>query len=118
MTESLRRKRSGLLEEIAQIQHLRRGQLSEQYYKKTDAKGRKTRQGPYYVWQAWIKGNKRSVRIGRDDVGQVRKEVEAYQRYRDLCEQLADVTEEMTCTNKQDNAKKKPRKRAKPSTKS
>lgn len=89
-------KKSELLDQIAQLGTLRRGQISEQYYKKTNAKGEVTRTGPYYVWQAWVKGEKRSIRVPKDEVQTVRKEIETNKKYKQLCEELADVMEQMS----------------------
>jgi len=93
---TLLEKKNELLDQIAQLGTLRRGQISEQYYKRTNAKGEMVRTGPYYVWQAWVKGKKRSSRIPKDDVQTVRKEMEAHKQYKELCEELADVMEQMS----------------------
>jgi hypothetical protein len=84
-----------LLGEISNIGSMRRGQISEQYYEKTNARGEKIRTGPYYVWQASVRGKKRSVRISGDELESARKEIEEGKRYKELCEQLADVMEEL-----------------------
>ncbi len=93
---TLLEKKNELLEQIAQLGTLRRGQVSEQYYKKTNAKGETIRTGPYYVWQAWVKGKKRSIRIPKDDVQTVLKEIETNKKYKQLCEELAEVMEQMS----------------------
>ena len=114
----LRKRRAQLLRRIEAIDRLRRGQLSEQYIEKPGADGKLKRYGPYYVWQASIRGQKRSVRVGRDQAEEVRRDLHAYQQYRELCEELADVTEQITCQNqKGSDSKKNSRKPAKPSTK-
>jgi len=96
MSETLKKKRTKLLQEIASIQRMRRGQLSEQYYNKRNQSGELLRQGPYFVWQAWVRGKKRSVRVKQQDADQIRNDIEAYKQYKQLCEELADVTEELT----------------------
>jgi len=93
---TLLEKKNELLDQIAQLGTFRRGQLSEQYYEKTNAKGETIRTGPYYVWQAWVKGKKRSIRIPKKDVQKVREEMEVHQQYKELCEELADVMESMS----------------------
>jgi hypothetical protein len=95
--DRLQRRRRELIEQIDGIERLRRGQLSEQYIEKPGRDGKLKRYGPYYVWQASLKGQKRSVRVGRDNAEQVREDLAAYQQYRKLCEELADVTEQITC---------------------
>ena len=93
---TLLQKKNELLDQIAQLGTLRRGQLSEQYYEKTNAKGEAVRTGPYYVWQAWVKGKKRSIRISKDEVKKMLKEIETNKQYKQLCEELADVMEQMS----------------------
>ena len=107
--DKLAQRRVELLEEIGTIERLRRGQLSEQYIEKPGADGELKRYGPYYVWQASIRGKKRSHRIGSDHAEEVREELAAYQQYQKLCEELADVTEKLTCRKPPPaNSKKKP----------
>jgi hypothetical protein len=114
----LEQRRRELIREIQGIERLRRGQLSEQHIEKPGADGKLKRYGPYYVWQASVKGQKRSIRVGRENAEQVREDLEAYQRYRKLCEELADVTEQITCrAQKGTDAKKNSRKLARRSTK-
>ena len=106
---TLLEKKNELLDQIAQLGALRRGQLSEQYYKKKNAKGETIRTGPYYVWQAWVKGKKRSIRIPKDDVQTVLKEMEVHKQYKQLCDELADVMEQISLEppmNKEENLKK------------
>lgn len=94
MNELVQRKNQ-LLSEISNIGAMRRGQVSEQYYEKINARGEKIRTGPYYVWQASVRGKKRSVRISGDELESARKEIEEGKRYKEFCEQLADVMEEL-----------------------
>ena len=101
--------RQRILEELARLTHFRRGQLSEQYNERINAQGQKVRQGPYYIWQSWVRGQKRSVRIPSDQVTQVRADLKAFARFKELCAQLADVTEWTTMADGGD-AKKKNRK--------
>ena len=115
----LHQRRRELIKEIAGIERLRRGQLSEQYIEKPAADGKMKRYGPYYVWQASLKGRKRSVRVSRQNAEEVREDLGAYQQYRELCEELADVTEQITCLGPAAaEGKKKPRRPAMHSRKS
>ena len=109
----LNKRREELIRDIEAVAKLRRGQLSEQYLEKPGADGSLKRYGPYYLWQSSVKGQKRSERVGREHAEQVREELKAYQQYKGLCEELADVTEQITCqAQKTDDAKKNFRKRA------
>jgi len=93
---ALLQRKNELLEEIAELGSLRRGQVSEQYYEKTNAKGESVRTGPYYVWQAWVGGKKRSIRIPKGEVEAVRSEIAAHKQYKRLCEELAEVMEQLS----------------------
>lgn len=106
--------RQRILDELARLDRFRRGQLSEQYYEKLNARGQKVRQGPYYIWQGWVRGQKRSVRIPADQVAQVRADIQAFAHFKELCAQLADITEGATVAEGTD-AKKKRRKFRPPS---
>jgi hypothetical protein len=106
--------RQQILEQLARLDRFRRGQLSEQYYERINARGHKVRQGPYYVWQGWVRGQKRSVRIPADQVEAVRSDLAAYAQFKELCAQLADSTEQATLADGHDT-KKKRRKPTKPS---
>jgi hypothetical protein len=91
--DSLLKRKNELVNEIAKIESLRRGQISEQYYEKINVRGERVRTGPYYVRKASVKGSKRSIRIRSNGVGTARKEVEDGKRHRALCEEPADVPE-------------------------
>jgi hypothetical protein len=103
--------RSELLKEIGDIKHLRRGQLSQQHYNRTDPTGKVIKTGPYFVWQAWIQNKKRSIRIKRSDVEAVREDTQNYQKLKKLFDRLAEVTEEITLRDENADSKKKPVKR-------
>jgi len=92
---TLLKRKTKLIDEISKLQSIRRGQISEQFYEKTNRTGETIRTGPYYVWQAFIKGVKRSHRVRKDEVGQALQEIENGKRYKALCEELADVMEQI-----------------------
>jgi len=117
MATKLENRRAELISEIEGIRRLRRGQISEQYIEKPDAEGKMKRYGPYYVWQATIKGKKRSVRVARERVAAVREDLVAHQRFKELCEELADVTEQLTREEPVRGGKKNSKRSAKRSAK-
>jgi hypothetical protein len=57
------------------------------------------------------------VRVKKDNVEQVRKDMEAYKQYRQLCEKLADVTEQLALQEPTPDSKKNSTKSARPSAK-
>ncbi len=107
---TLKSRREEILNQIAGITNLRRGQLSEQYYKRTNKDGKVSKAGPYYVWQAWIQNEKRSRRIKKSDVEEVRRDTQNYQKLKKLFDDLAAVTEEITLRDKGATSKKKSKK--------
>jgi hypothetical protein len=92
---ALVKRKTELLDEISKIKSLRRGQVSQQFYEKTNASGEPVRTGPYFVWQASVRGAKRSIRIRTEEVGKALAEIENGKRYKALCEELADVMEQI-----------------------
>ncbi len=106
MNKQARQKRNGILDEMRQIDRVRQGTISEQFY----GTGEK-RQGPYYVLQGYDDGEHWSKRIPRDQIDQVRADVRAGTRLKDLCKDYADATEQATITEDQAGSKKNARKR-------
>ena len=114
---TLHKKRDQIIDQLKDLTRLRKGQISEQYFEKTGADGKMKRFGPYYVWQASVNGKKRSIRMGKDQIEQVQKEVKGYKEFKKLCGDLATVTEQITLEHQQPHAKKNAMPRKKPSRK-
>ena len=106
MNKYLHSRRKQILAEMGKITMLRQGSLSEQYYTKTYANGRKHKQGPYYVLTWYEGGAKKTKRIPKDEVTHVEDEIQNYQRMKKLFNNLLDVTEQMTTTTKIKRRKK------------
>ena len=98
--------RNGILEEMGQIERLRQGTLSEQYYG-TGA----DRRGPYYVLQGYAEGRHWSRRVPRDHVEQVRADLAAGVRFQELCRAFAAATEQATLAGEAPASKKNARRR-------
>ncbi len=106
MRKHLELKRVEILDEMRQIERLRQGSISEQYY----GTGGK-RQGPYYVLQGYVGGKHWSRRIPKDQVEQAKEDLAAGVHFNDLCRKFAEVTEAATVMeDDQPAGKKKPRK--------
>ena len=88
-------RRRQILQEMAAIDRLRRGHLSQQFFKST-RQGKTCRQGPYYVLQRWFEGKNLCERVPTDQVETIRQGVQGYQRFRQLAEEFAAVSEEIT----------------------
>lgn len=109
MHARLQQKRQEVLNQIAAIDRLRQGHLSEQYYQRTLQDGKVRRQGPYYVLQSQRGGRKHSTRIPPEQAEQVRHDVENYQRFRQLTQELAELTEQCTMAMDAPTSKKNSR---------
>ena len=91
----LQQRREQILQEMAAIDRLRRGHLSEQFFK-TTRQGKTFRQGPYYVLQRWFQGKNLCERISADQVEPIRQGVEGFKRFQRLAEEFAVVSEQIT----------------------
>ena len=111
MHHKAEQKRAELIDEMRQIDRLRQGTISEQYYGTGD-----NRQGPYYVLQGYADGKHWSKRIPRDQINQVKADLKAGARFKDLCQQFADVTEDATIMEDQPASKKNATKRKRNAT--
>ena len=97
------------------IDGARRGQLSPQYYTRKTADGRTVRQGPYYVWQRYVKGQKRSVRINRHQIDRVQAELERGREVQAILDELWTVLEQ-TAADGDQHAKKNSTRSTRPAT--
>lgn len=111
MDQQTQKKREGILEEMRRIDRLRQGMISEQFY----GTGEK-RQGPYYVQQGYTGGKHWSKRVSKDRVDQVRADIRSGVRFKELCQEFAEVTEQATIAQDQPGSKKKAKKPSKSAT--
>ena len=102
MEHRIEQQREGLLQQMRQIERLRQGTLSEQYY----GAGEK-RQGPYYVLQGYAKGKHWSERVSQAQVEQLRADLAAHGRFDELCRAFVKATEQATLAQEDDDSKKK-----------
>ena len=100
MDEKVKQERDKIVDEMRKIERMRQGTISEQYYGTGDNK-----QGPYYVLQGYDNGKHWSKRIPKDQIDQVRADIQAGECFKDLCQDYADLTEQATIN--QDSSKKK-----------
>ncbi len=115
MTDSLaqlEKRREQVLQKIQAIDRLRRGSLSRQFFKKTRP-GSKTQQGPYYVLQGYIQGQKFSERIPAEQAQEIEPLVANYKRFEELAEEFVTVTDQITRFSQEaPEAKKNSRRRS------
>jgi hypothetical protein len=98
----LQEERAETLREIASIERLRRGHISEQF-----VQGKHGRRGPYPVFQRWEKGRNRCRRVPAEEIGPLREQVHNYKRFEQLSDRLAQVIERITelCEGDSDSKK-------------
>ena len=108
MPKTLAERKAATLERLMAIDGARRGQLSEQYYTRNGVDGKTVRQGPYYVWQRYVKGKKCSVRVSADQIERVEAELEHGHKVDAILDELWSILEESAVKQDQ-HAKKKPR---------
>lgn len=103
--DSLHQKRDLVLQQMRAIDHLRRGSLSQQFFKASA--GQKNQRGPYFVLQGFFRGKKFSQRISADQAPQVQEQVENYRRFQTLAEEYVTLSDEITRLESQDSESKK-----------
>jgi hypothetical protein len=107
MATTLAGRKAAALEQLMAIDSARRGQLTPQYYTRKTTDGRTVRQGPYYVWQRYVKGQKRSVRVNRQQIDRVQAELECGREVQAILDELWTILEQ-TAAEQDHHAKKKP----------
>jgi hypothetical protein len=106
MAMTLEERKVAALERLMAIDGARRGQLSTQYYTRKTADGRSVRQGPYYLWQRYVKGQKRSVRVNRKQIERVQEELARGREVQAILDDLWAILEQ-TAVQQDEHAKKK-----------
>lgn len=103
--DALRQKRDLVLQDLQAIDHLRRGCLSQQFFKA--APGQRKRRGPYFILQGFFRGKKFNERIPAEQAAQVREQVDNYRRFQSLAEQYVTLSDEITRLESSDSGSKK-----------
>ncbi|MDA1275780.1 MAG: hypothetical protein O2960_17310 [Verrucomicrobia bacterium] len=91
----LQRQRSVLLEQMAALDRMERGRLSEQFLK-GEKDGRPVTRGPYYVLQRRLGQQILKERVPLDRLPGVKADIERHQEFQKLADRYAEITEEMT----------------------
>lgn len=95
-TEKLMARREAILEEIAGIERMRRGSVTEQYVETVRADGSKGRRGPYFLYSFKKKRKTVSRRVTRRDlVPEYRAQIEAFRRFDELVRELTAIGEKL-----------------------
>ena len=103
---SIQQERSRILEEMARIDTMIRGHVSEQTYA-AQRGGRTISQGPYFLLQRRENGKNNCQRVGADELEAIVAGVESYARFQKLAARYALLTEQMTWGQQTPDFKKK-----------
>jgi hypothetical protein len=104
--DDLMQQRQAILLQMQSIDRLRRGCLSEQFFKPAES-GQSAVRGPYYVLQGFVHGKKFSERIPREQSAQVQQDVENYRRFQTLAEEFVTLSDQITRQQDQPQDSKK-----------
>jgi hypothetical protein len=111
--DHLRQRRQDLLQQMQSIDRLRRGSLSQQYFRSRS--GTSVKRGPYYVLQGFFHGEKFCQRIPEEQAAQVEADVNNYRRFQNLAEEYVTLSDQITCLqDRQEDSKKNSSRRRSP----
>ena len=114
-TLTLQQERALILEQMGQIDHLIRGQLSQQTYQ-VQRQGTLITQGPYYLLQRRENGKNNCQRVAAQELEAILAGVEGHRKFQQLAERYALLTERMTWDKVVPDVKKKFRRFWKPTS--
>jgi hypothetical protein len=106
ITPSHQQERSRILDEMARIDQMIRGHVSQQTFR-VQRGGQTVTQGPYFLLQRRENGKNNCQRVGHDEVETIVAGVEAYARFQKLAQRYAALTEQMTWDQQSPDIKKK-----------
>ena len=110
------KRRDEILREMAEIDRMQRGTLSEQFFKRRKA-GHEVVYGPYYVLQHSVAGRHFSERVAANEVIPVRNAIEGREHFEKLAQEFVEITEGLTRgADRDEGAKKKSTKSSKRSS--
>src|SRR2546422_295024 len=92
---SIQQERSRILEQMAQIDRMIRGHVSQQTFQ-VQRGGQTITQGPYFLLQRRENGKNNCQRVATEELEAIVAGVEAYARFQKLAERYARLTEQLT----------------------
>jgi hypothetical protein len=103
----IRQRREEILREVAGLEFIRRGSVTEQVLHPRGRNGRQYTCGPYPLYSFKRKGRTLSRRLSAAESGRIRTEVEAGHRFQDLMQELMELGEAACGLGETRNAEKK-----------
>jgi hypothetical protein len=115
LTPSLEQERAHLLQEMAGIDSMIRGHLSQQTYQRQGA-GRLLTHGPYPLLQRHQNGKNNCQRIALEDLPFISQAVQGHARFQELARRYVELTEQATWERQTPEIKKKFRRFSRPTS--
>jgi hypothetical protein len=106
LSPSLQQERARILEEMAHIDRMIRGRVSQQTYQ-VQRGDRTLTHGPYHLLQRREEGRNNCQRVGADELEFIVEAVEGHARFQKLAQRYATLTEQMTWDQQGAQIKKK-----------
>ena len=103
---TIQQQRAQILEQIAHIDSMIRGHLSQQTLKPRRSSGAAA-YGPYYSLQRHEKGTNNCQRIGPEELDFITQAVQGHARFQELTLRYAELTEQLTWERQSAQVKKK-----------
>ena len=103
---SIQQQRAQILEQIARIDSMIRGHLSQQTLQRKSSAGTSS-YGPYHILQRHEKGANNCQRISADDLEFITQAVQGHARFQELTRRYAELTEQLTWDQQSAQVKKK-----------
>lgn len=94
--EQVRSRRKGVLEELGELQHIRRGSVVEQYVEDVHKDGSPVRRGPYMLYSYKEKTKTISRRLKSPQEAEMyRKQIKGFRRFQELVNELVGLGEQL-----------------------
>ena len=106
LSPSLQQERARLLDDMAHIDRMIRGHVSQQTFH-VQRGGQSITQGPYYLLQRRENGKNNCQRVGSEELESITAAVEGHARFQQLAQRYAALTEQMTWEEQGASIKKK-----------
>ena len=106
---TLNQQRTALLDQMASLDRMERGRLSEQFLR-GKRNGQTVNWGPYYVLQRRLGRRIVKKRVPAERLPIIQADIQRHEQFQRLAERYAEITEEMTALQDTEaGLKKKPR---------
>lgn len=106
-TVGIEQRRREILAELAGLDRIRRGSVTEQYVEAAGRRGRRLRRGPYPLYSFKTRGRTVSRRIRADQAAAYREQIAAGRRFQELTHELMELGEALCERDLRADAEKK-----------